>query len=52
MSTISAYTFGSIVANDRSSSSHLMVFMPRRCASGAKMFSVSVAILTRLSGRR
>ncbi len=29
-----------------------MVFMPRRWARGAKMFKVSVAIRTCLSGRR
>ncbi|CPU64787.1 Uncharacterised protein [Mycobacteroides abscessus] len=33
--TISSYTLGYRAWNDRSSSSHLIVFMPRRWASGA-----------------
>ena len=40
--TISSYTLGCSVANARSSNSHLMVFIPSRCASGAKISSVSV----------
>ena len=42
--TISSYTFGYRAAKDRSSSSHLMVFMPSRWASGAKISRVSRAL--------
>ena len=38
---ISSYRLGYSVAKARSSSSHLIVFMPSRCASGAKISSVS-----------
>ena len=50
--TISSYTFGCMAAKDRSSSSHLIAFMPSRWASGAKISSVSEAIRNCLSGRR
>ena len=38
---ISSYRLGYSVAKARSSSSHLMVFMPSRWASGAKISSTS-----------
>ena len=50
--TISSYTLGCRVPKARSSSSHLIAFMPSRWASGAKISSVSVAIRDCLSGRR
>ena len=44
MRTISSYTLGYSAAKERSSSSHLMVFMPSRWASGAKISRVSRAL--------
>ena len=41
---ISSYRFGYSIVNERSSSSHFTVFMPSRCASGAKISSVSRAL--------
>ena len=40
---ISSNRFGNSVPNARSSSSHLIVFIPRRWASGARISSVSLA---------
>ncbi|CAB4956697.1 unannotated protein [freshwater metagenome] len=50
MRTISSYILGYSVANARSSSSHLMVFMPSRWASGAKISRVSRAFFSCCSG--
>ena len=50
--TISEYFFGCRIAKDRSSSSHLTVAIPSRCASGASTSRVSRAFFSCFSGER
>ena len=49
---ISSYRLGYMVAKARSSSSHLIVFMPSRWASGAKISSTSRDLRSCLSRGR